>query len=131
MRPAPPSQIFQGSLYVNDFNRFGRTWQVIVQADQEFRDEPEKLGLAQDPQQGRPHGTGRLAGKLALRQRAAGADALQHVRSASINGTAAPGMSSGDVINMVHHLAESDLAPNMSFEWTDMSYLELLAGIPP
>ena len=34
-------RIYQGSLYVNDFNRFGRTWQVIVQADQQFRDSPD------------------------------------------------------------------------------------------
>ena len=36
-------QVFQGSLYVNDFNLFGRTWQVIVQADQEFRDQVEDI----------------------------------------------------------------------------------------
>src|SRR5262245_28907895 len=121
-------QIYQGSLYVNDFNRFGRTWQVILQSDESYRDEPEKLGLLKVRNKaGRMVPLGALGsarfinGPLVLTR-------YNMYPAASINGTATAGISSGDVIAMVQRLAESDLAPNMSFEWTDMSFLELLAG---
>ena len=72
--------IYQGSLYVNDFNLFGRTWQVIVQADPQFRDQVEDLIPAEGPQQ--PAGRWCRSARwpaISADQRAAGADALQHV----------------------------------------------------
>ena len=72
-------QIYQGSLYVNDFNLFGRTWQVIVQAEQGFRDQVEDIPKLEIRN---TSGTMVPLGSLATHsrdQRSAGADALQHV----------------------------------------------------
>ena len=55
--------IYEGSLYVNDFNLFGRTWQVIVQADASFRDQVEDLDSARGAQQPGGDGSDRLAGQ--------------------------------------------------------------------
>ena len=55
-------QVYLGSLYVNDFNRFGRTYQVNVQAESAFRLQPEQIRTAEDPQRRRRDGAARLAG---------------------------------------------------------------------
>src|SRR5262249_24282789 len=94
-------QIYQGSLYVNDFNRFGRTWQVILQSDKDFRDEPEKLRLLKVRNK---NGGMVPLGSLGSYRFVNGPLVLTRYNmypAASINGTAIPGMSSGDVINMV------------------------------
>jgi multidrug efflux pump len=121
-------QAYEGSLYVNDFNRFGRTWQVIVQAEAGFRQRPEDLpSLAIRNVRGAMVPLGSLAnlrevnGPLVLTR-------YNMYTAASINGLALPGVSSGEAIALLQHLAESELPQAMSYEWTDMSYLELLAG---
>jgi multidrug efflux pump len=120
--------VYEGSLYVNDFNLFGRTWQVIVQADAEYRDQPEALkGLKVRNARGGMVPLGSLTrmhevnGPLVLTR-------YNMYPAASINGSAAPGMSSGDVMDILQQLAEQELPQAMTYEWTDMSYLELLAG---
>ncbi|HLJ92996.1 MAG TPA: multidrug efflux RND transporter permease subunit [Gemmataceae bacterium] len=121
-------QAYEGSLYVNDFNRFGRTWQVIVQAESNFRQRPEDLpALATRNVRGAMVPLGALAdlrevnGPLVLTR-------YNMYTAASINGATAPGVSSGQGIALLQHLAETELPQAMSYEWTDMSYLELLAG---
>src|SRR5262249_17381629 len=121
-------EVYAGSLYVNDFNLFGRTWQVVVQAESGFRDQPEQL-----PQLRTRNGRGAMVplGSGAEQRQLNGPVLLQRYNmylAAPINGTAAPGVSSGQVIDVMGHLAETELPRGMSFEWTDMSYLELLAG---
>jgi multidrug efflux pump subunit AcrB len=121
-------QVYEGSLYVNDFNRFGRTWQVIVQAESHFR---EKIGDL--PRLSMRNVRGRMVplGSLASIREVNGPLVLTRYNmytAASINGTAAPGMSSGDVMATVQRLAEQELPQAMHYEWTDMSYLELMAG---
>ena len=120
--------VYEGSLYVNDFNLFGRTWQVIVQAEPRFRNRPEELSrLAVRNRKGRMVPVGSLAtirevnGPLVLSR-------YNMYPAASINGTTAPGVSSGQAIVMLQQLADSELGQAMAYEWTDMSYLELLAG---
>ncbi len=120
--------IFEGSLYVNDFNLFGRTWQVNVQADSQFRDQVEDLiPLAVRNSQGGMVPIGSLAnikavnGPLVLTR-------YNMYPAASINGTATGGLSSGQVIDVLQRLAARELPQNMAFEWTDMSYLEIIAG---
>jgi multidrug efflux pump len=120
--------VYEGSLYVNDFNLFGRTWQVIVQAEKGFRDRPEDL-----PQLASRNVRGVMVplGSLANQREVNGPLVLTRYNmypAASINGTAGPGVSSGEVISLIRQLAEEELPQAMSFEWTDMSYLELLAG---
>jgi multidrug efflux pump len=121
-------QVYTGSLYVNDFNLFGRTWQVIVQAEKNFRDRPEAV-----PQLRVRNVRGAMVplGSLAELRPVTGPLVLTRYNmypAAGINGTSAPGVSSGDTIDMLQRLAERELPQAMNFEWTDMSYLELLAG---
>jgi multidrug efflux pump len=120
--------VYEGSLYVNDFNRFGRTWQVIVQADDRFRRQPEQISELRTRN---VRGALVPIGSLATQQTMTGPLVLTRYNmypAASINGSAAPGTSSGQVIDLLQQLAKSELPQAMSFEWTDMSYLELLAG---
>jgi multidrug efflux pump len=121
-------RIYQGSLYVNDFNKFGRTWQVIVQADPKFRrsiDDLPRLKVRND------QGVMVPVGSLASIQEVNGPLLLTRYNmyaAASVNGVAAPGTSSNEAMNILERVANEQLPRNMKFEWTDMSYLELLAG---
>jgi multidrug efflux pump len=121
-------QIYLGSAYVNDFNKFGRTYTVRVQADAPFRAKPEDVG--------------------ALKVRAASGEmvplsALMTVKpsfgperamryngfaSADINGGAAPGFSSGQAQDAVERIAAETLPPGIGYEWTELTYQEILAG---
>jgi multidrug efflux pump len=122
-------EVYEGSLYVNDFNLFGRTWQVIVQAEANFRSRPEDLYAlrTRNARNGKMVPLGSLGdqrpinGPLVLTR-------YNMYPAAAINGTAAPGMSSGQVIDVLKNLANQELPRGMAYEWTDMSYLELLAG---
>jgi len=121
-------QIYEGSLYVNDFNLFGRTWQVIIQADHRFRDQLEDLPKLKVRNQ-----TGQMVplGSLCDVQEVNGPLVLNRYNmyaSASINGAAGPGVSSGDAIKRMVQLARDELPQSMAFEWTEMSYLELMAA---
>ncbi|HEV7998723.1 MAG TPA: efflux RND transporter permease subunit [Planctomycetaceae bacterium] len=125
---ADTMSIFLGSLYVNDFNLFGRTWQVNVQADQQFRDQIEQLIPMAVPS---TRGTIVPIGSLASIQETNGPLVLTRYNmypAASINGVAGPGMSSGQAIDVLAGLANHELSGNMAFEWSDMSYLEVIAG---
>jgi multidrug efflux pump len=121
-------QIYTGSLYVNDFNLFGRTWQVIVQAEAEFRDHPERI-----PQLRVRNARGAMVpiGSLAGQRVVTGPLVINRYNmypAAAINGASAPWFSSGDTMTMLQRLAEQELPRDMAYEWTDMSYLEVLAG---
>ena len=121
-------QIFLGSLYVNDFNLYGMPWQVIVQADQPFRDAPEdvrRLKVRNAKGQMVP------VGSLVQLQPINGPLVLTRYNmypAAPVNGSAAPGFSSGTAINMMETLAKNELAPTMKTEWTELAFLELQAG---
>ncbi|MFO0911268.1 MAG: efflux RND transporter permease subunit, partial [Isosphaeraceae bacterium] len=124
-------RVYLGSLYVNDFNRFGRTWQVVVQADSRFRnsiDDVRRLRVRN--QQGAMVPLGTLAevreenGPLVLTR-------YNMYPAAPINGAAAPGVSSGDAIKIVERVCNDPnfgLPQSFSFEWTELAYLELQAG---
>jgi multidrug efflux pump len=121
-------QIYTGSLYVNDFNLFDRTWQVIVQAEADFRSQPEAI-----PQLRVRNARGGMVplGSLAGLREVTGPLVITRYNmypAASINGTSAPDVSSGDTIALLQRLAEQELPKAMTCEWTDMSFLELLAG---
>jgi multidrug efflux pump len=121
-------QVYEGSLYVNDFNLFGRTWQVNVQADSPFREKPETLARMKVRNKS---GSMVPLGSLADLREVNGPLVLTRYNmypAASINGAAAPGVSSGDAIALMERLVKQELPDNMNYEWTDMSYLELLAG---
>lgn len=117
-----------GSAYVNDFNKFGRTYQVTLQADAPYRQRPEditRLEVRNDMGEMIPLGT------LISVEESFGPQLVTRYNlypSASIHGEAAPGFSSGDALNMMENMAGAKLPLSMGFEWTGMSYQEKLIG---
>jgi multidrug efflux pump subunit AcrB len=121
-------QVYMGSLYVNDFNRFGRTWQVNVQGDSNFRKQMQDLeGLRVRNERGSMVPLGTLArikdypGPVVL---------IRHnlYPSATINLDAAPGTSSGQAIDAMERLAGETLPQAMRAEWTELALLQLQTG---
>jgi hydrophobic/amphiphilic exporter-1 (mainly G- bacteria), HAE1 family len=117
-----------GSAYVNDFNKFGRTFQVRVQADQKFRLNPEdirKLEVRDKQGQMVPLGT------LVKIEKRLGPQIIPRYNlypSASINGQAASGYSSGQALKLMEQMAARKLPSAMGYDWTDMSYQEKRVG---
>ena len=121
-------QIYLGSLYVNDFNRFGRTYSVRVQADAPFRARAEDIGQLQVRS-----GNGQMVPLAALMNVNASAGPERAMRyngflTADINGGAAPGYSTGEAQAAVERIARETLPRGIAFEWTDLTYQEILAG---
>jgi multidrug efflux pump len=121
-------QSYLGSRYINDFNRFGRTWQVIVQADSRFRDQVEdvkRLRVRNAAGDMVPLGTlatvSPVGGPLVLTR-------YNMYPAAGINGNAAPGFSTGQAIDALETVARHELPQSMSVEWTELAYLEQLSG---
>jgi multidrug efflux pump len=120
--------IYQGSLYVNDFNRLGRTWQVVVQSDAPFRVSANQLNQLKVRSS---RGTMVPLGSLVDVKEENGPLVLTRYNmypAATINGAAAAGVSSRQAIDIMERLAYRELPQSMAYEWTDMSYLELQAG---
>ena len=121
-------QVYLGSLYINDFNYLGRTWHVTAQADAPFRANASSISRLQ---------TRNTAGKMVPMgavmklKDITGPDRIQRYNlylSAEINGTAAPGISSGQSIAAMEDLVHKFLPKQYSFEWTDLAYQEESAG---
>jgi len=121
-------QIYLGSLYVNDFNRFGRTYQVHAQADMGFRLQPEdvvKLKIRNARGEMVP-----LSSFIRLRE-TAGPDRVMHYNgyvTAEINGGPAPGYSSGEAQALIEQIVRSELPNGMAYEWTELAFQEIVAG---
>ncbi|MCU1738301.1 MULTISPECIES: efflux RND transporter permease subunit [Pseudomonas] len=121
-------QIYLGSLYANDFNRFGRTYQVNVQADQQFRLESDQIGqlkVRNNKGEMIP-----LATFIKVSD-TSGPDRVMHYNgfiTAEINGAAAPGYSSGQAQLAVEKLLKEELPNGMTYEWTDLTYQQILSG---
>ncbi len=121
-------QIYLGSLYVNDFNRFGRTFEVIAQADAQFRAHPDdilKLKTRNDKGQMVPLGA---VVKVTESHGPARVMRYNGYPAAEINGNPAPGFSSGQGEAALAKLAEDNLPRGMAYEWTDLTYQRILAG---
>jgi len=121
-------QIYLGSLYANDFNRFGRTYQVNVQAEQQFRLEPDQIGqlkVRNNKGEMIP-----LATFIKVSD-TSGPDRVMHYNgfiTAEINGAAAPGYSSGQAQIAIEKLLKDELPNGMTYEWTDLTYQQILSG---
>ncbi|MBI1347170.1 multidrug efflux RND transporter permease subunit [bacterium] len=121
-------QTYFGSLYVNDFNRFGRTWQVNLQADAKYRMQVEdlkRLKIRND--------AGHMVPLAAVATPRETSGPVMIVRynlypSATINVNAATGTSSGQAIDRMRAVADEKLLPSMRAEWTELAYLQLQAG---
>ncbi len=121
-------QIYLGSLYVNDFNSFGRTYSVRVQADAQFRARAEDIGrLKVRSANGEMIP---LAAVLNVKSSAGPERAMRYngFLSADINGGAAPGYSTGQAQDAVARIAAETLPKGFNFEWTELTYQQILAG---
>ena len=121
-------QVFLGSAYVNDFNLFGRTYQVFAQAEPIFRATPESISRLRT----RNAAGGMVPlGSLVKVRPIAGADRLQRYNlypSADLSGNISTTLSSGDMIRRVQAAADEALPPGYKIEWTDLTYQQILAG---
>ena len=121
-------QVYLGSLYVNDFNRFGRTYQVVAQADAPFRDRPEDITrLKTRNEKGQMVPLGALV-KVTETHGPNRALRYNGYPAAEINGGPAAGYSSGQAEGLIAKLASESLPKGMTFEWTDLTYQRVLAG---
>ena len=121
-------QTYLGSIYINDFNRFGRTYEVIAQADTPFRTRIDDILRLQVR-----NSSGKMVplGAVVNITPTTGPDsALRYngFRSADLNGAPAPGYSSGQAQEAISAILEESLPKGMQFEWTDLTYQEILAG---
>ena len=121
-------QVELGGLYVNDFNQFGRSWQVNAQADIPYRMHPEDMRRLQVRNvQGKMVP---LAAVATIRD-STGPFVINRYNlfpAAAINGAYLPGMSSGQVIQEVQSIVDQNLPSSMGYEWTDLMYLQIIAG---
>jgi hydrophobe/amphiphile efflux-1 (HAE1) family protein len=121
-------QVYLGALYVNDFNRFGRTYQVNAQAEPGFRLTPEDIGHLKTRNL---HGDMIPLSSFVTVRETSGPDRVMHYNgytAADINGGPAPGYSSGQAQKAMEELARAELPNGMSFEWTDLTFQQILAG---
>ncbi|GGA89603.1 resistance-nodulation-cell division (RND) multidrug efflux transporter MexF [Neiella marina] len=121
-------QIYLGSLYVNDFNMFGRTYQVNAQADAKYRLDPQQiLNLKVRNAAGQMVPLGSV---LAVTP-TTGPDRVMHYNgypSAELNGSPAVGYSSDQAQAAIEQVLAATLPDDMKFEWTEVTYQQILAG---
>ncbi len=120
--------IYLGSVYVNDFNQFGRTYTVRVQADAPYRARAEDIGALKVRSS-----SGEMVPLAALMQVRSSFGPERAMRyngflTADINGGPAPGFSSGQAQDAIERIAAETLPAGITFEWTDLTYQEILAG---
>jgi multidrug efflux pump len=121
-------QVYLGSVYANDFNRFGRTYQVKVQADAQYRATADNIAQLKVRN---AQGAMVPLGSVVQDKESHGPD--QGVRyngypAADINGGPAPGFSSGQAEAAIERIAQEVLPNGIGYEWTDLSYQQRLSG---
>ncbi|MFC5457483.1 efflux RND transporter permease subunit [Prosthecobacter fluviatilis] len=121
-------QVNLGSLYVNDFNRFGRTYQVVAQAEQQFRDDASDITRLKTR-----NAAGEMVpvGSLVKVKEGFGPDRVTHYNgylAADLNGAPMPPLSSGQAEELISKLAKEGLPGGFEFEWTDLTYQKIIAG---
>lgn len=117
-----------GTAYVNDFNAFGRVYQVRAQADQRFRIDQEDINRLRVRSS-----TGALVplGTLVEMREVSGPDLIQRYNmftSVALQGNAAPGVSSGTALDVMEELARRSISPGMGYEWTELAFQERQTG---
>ncbi|HYI97268.1 MAG TPA: multidrug efflux RND transporter permease subunit [Bryobacteraceae bacterium] len=121
-------QIYLGGLQVNDFNLFGRTYKVMLQAEQDFRKSPESINdiyVRSADNAMVPMST------LSKVNMITGPDILQRYnmfRTAEVNGANAPGISTGEALVIMEDVAAKELPQGYGYEWTSIAYQEKQAG---
>ncbi len=123
-------QVYLGSQYVNDFNLLGRTYQVIVQADGQFRrDQQDLTGLKARNAAGEmvPIGTVARLKDTTIPYRVPRYNLFP---AAEVQGVAAPGVATGTALHRMEELAAQVLPPGIGFEWTEIAYQQEQKGTP-
>ncbi|MCG7565999.1 efflux RND transporter permease subunit [Pseudoalteromonas sp. CnMc7-15] len=121
-------QVYLGSLYVNDFNVFGRTYQVTAQADADYRQQREQI--AQLKVRNRSGDMVPLGSVLKVTP-TTGPDRVMHYNgypSAELNGSPAPGYSSDQAKLAIEQVLSDTLPNGIAYEWTEVTYQQILAG---
>jgi HAE1 family hydrophobic/amphiphilic exporter-1/multidrug efflux pump len=121
-------QIYLGGLQVNDFNLFGRTYKVMIQAEQDFRKSPENINDIYVRSKDNAMVPLSTVSRISM---TTGPDILQRYnmfRTAEVNGANAPGVSTGQVLDVMDDLASKELPQGYGYEWTGLSYQEKQAG---
>jgi multidrug efflux pump len=121
-------QIYLGSYYVNDFNRFGRTWQVICQASGPFRDDPDRVKLLKVRNSGGEMVP--LGAVVSVREIGGPINIGRYnmYPACAILGLTKPGVSTGEGIEEMERLCQEVLSPGMAFEWTEINYMQIDAA---
>ncbi len=121
-------QVYLGSYYVNNFNEYGRTWQVIIQADASFR--YNAAAIKQLQVRNSLGSMVRLGTLLDIRNTAGPVMIMRYnmYSAAAVNADAAPGTSSGQAVSLMQDIADKELPRSMATEWTDLAFLQLQAG---
>jgi len=117
-----------GSYYVNDFNKYGRTWQVLLSAESRYRNRPDDIGAVWVRSD---KGTMIPLSSLLQVRYSAGPDTLDrfnNLPAVKIFGAAAPGYSSGEAIERMEKLARENLPPEFSYDWSGSSFQEKRSG---
>lgn len=121
-------QIYLGSMYINDFNQFGRTYQVVAQADKEFRSAAEDILRLKTRN---INGEMVPLGTVVTVEETYGPEMVTRYnafRAADLSGDAAPGFSSGQAQEAIAKIMDETLPPGMGYEWTELTYQQILAG---
>ena len=121
-------QTYLGSVYVNDFNAFDRTWQVMVQADSTFRAKPDDIARLQVRNK---NGDMVPLGTLVKVRDALGPSRIDRYNmfpAARLGGSPAPGVSSGQALAIMDQMCAKDLPQGFGFHWTGMSFQETKGG---
>ncbi|MBN9286931.1 MAG: multidrug efflux RND transporter permease subunit [Gammaproteobacteria bacterium 39-13] len=121
-------QIYLGSLYINDFNKFGRTYEVIAQADKQFRSKPDDILKLQTKNfEGKMVPLGSI---MQISETSGPDNAMRYnaFRSADINGGPAPGYSTGQAQLAITKILNDTLPKGYGFEWTELTYQQILSG---
>jgi multidrug efflux pump subunit AcrB len=121
-------QVYLGGYYVNDFNRFGRTWQVNIQAEPAFRIDPE--AVKQLKVRNADGDMVPLGAVVNVRDSSGPVTITRYnmFPAAAIFGASLPEVSTGDVLQSMETLSEKELPRSMTSEWTDLSYLQKQAS---
>lgn len=121
-------QLYLGGYYANDFNEFGRTWQVNLQADPAYRIRPEQVAQFRvRTASGKSVPLGSVC-QITERLGPASVTRYNGFNAAAINGIALPGVSSGETIKLLDNLAAEQLPQGMDMQWTELSFLQIKAG---
>jgi multidrug efflux pump subunit AcrB len=123
-------QLYLGSAYVNDFNYLNRTYQVVVQADEQFRKSPEDIARLKVR-----NASGEMVPIGAVANFKYQTTPYRQPRynlypAADVLGSAAPGVSSGTAMNRLEAIAKEALPPGFDMEWTELSHQQKQQGIP-